>query len=182
MVDIRFGPPTPARWIVPQLQPMRIDPTAAAYGLFQVAFADMTFHLATALLAIRRHRDPSAEFSAIPWQFERLVEQIKEELKQFDRSMASEISDIRRACARAKELAGWRSARIHARVRQVEDGLTLYDWVTGKPLSITQQDCEKNILAVGMVIAEFQANFPLLLNKLDLDKAIDEVFAKLSES
>ena len=43
--------------------------------------------------------------------------------------MASETSDIRRACARAKELAGWRSARIHARVRQVEDGLTPYDWV-----------------------------------------------------
>lgn len=156
---------------------MRIDPTAAAYGLAQLAFTDLTYRIATALLALRRHRQPDADLNVVPWQFDRMVKDLLCELRQFDDSMEPHLTHLRNACTRAREVARWRNARIHARVKEMNDGLAVFDWNTGERLSIGQEECEEKIRAIAAIIAEFQGSLPRLLSALDLDRAVDDLFA-----
>jgi len=148
--------------------PLRISPTAAAYGLFQVEFAHMTYHLARALVRFWQLKEPNnlvlKKVSRQP-KFGRMLDEFKRELQQFDtlssqsRNLVSrDLDALRRACDEMDALRQWRNARIHAHVQQSDDGMTLYDWETGKPLPITYEECEHNISRAIKVIVDLQAH------------------------
>src|SRR6185503_1401275 len=127
---------------------MTFNDTAAAYGLFQVVFADMADHLAVATFRLREHRELGLSFETVfGQQFERTLKQFRQELRQFDdRSHISDrLHDLREACKTMSALAVWRNDRIHARVQMTDHGYVLYDWRTRNRLEITREQIELKI-------------------------------------
>ena len=71
---------------------MTLNDTAAAYGLFQVVFADVADHLAIATSRLREPKEPGLVFEKVFRQdFKKTLKQFQCELRQFDdRSAVSE--------------------------------------------------------------------------------------------
>src|SRR5215467_8967699 len=106
---------------------MHFDATASAYGLIQVVYADVTDHLAAAVVILRKRTDRDADFKRIFGSgFERILDAFKSELRQL--AAAKPVTDDVTALIEVCRLAKWRNDRIHARVREFADGWTLYDW------------------------------------------------------
>jgi len=64
---------------------MRINETAAAYGLFQVIFADVADHLAIATFHLRKQKEPDLTFQTVfKQEFKRTLKQFRRELWQFE--------------------------------------------------------------------------------------------------
>jgi hypothetical protein len=148
---------------------MDIDRTAAFYGLLQVAYADMTEHLATYLYLLRRRAEPKLEFRCVyKLMFRQMLNQFKDELKEFDtgKPVSPEVHELRNACKKMSGLADWRNDRIHARVRVVADGYALYDWLTGLRLSMTAEELERKIEEVNYINASLEAYMLTLLGDL----------------
>jgi len=162
---------------------MKMDTTASAYGLLQIVFANMTYELARALFGLRAHRDPQFKFEDVPWQFGKILKELKAELDlmEADSDEKDSVAELRRLCRIAAEPAPWRHSRTHARVVQVEDGLALFDWTTGKRLSISAAECEEKIQLAFQVVCNVPAHSAYLLRELDTKQAIDEFFQKLSD-
>lgn len=100
---------------------MTLDENAAAYGLFQLTFANLVERFA--------------------------VKDLKKELKEFERQSLHDVvvREIRNACAKAATLAAWRNPRIHARVQISDNGIRIYDQKTRKPLAVNRDECIKKI-------------------------------------
>jgi hypothetical protein len=162
---------------------MRIDPTASAYGLFQVVFANVTYELARALYALRVRHDPTFTFEKVPWQFSRMLKELRKELDQLepDCHEKDSLAEVRRMCRIASNLAPWRDSRIHARVQQVDDGLALSDWKTGERLSITAAECEQRISTAVQVACNLPAHMSYLVREVDSRKAMSDFFENLNE-
>lgn len=162
---------------------MKIDETAAAYGLFQLAFAEVTEYLAAALFRLRRDRETELEFAHVfRMKFSRMLSEFKEELKRFDgrTAVVEELGSLRGACSQMKALSQWRNCRSHARVRRVDDGLALYDWKTHKRLSITFEECEEKILEAGRVRIALM-NVSRLVRDLEFDRLFEHLFSTLDD-
>jgi hypothetical protein len=158
---------------------MQIDATAGAYGLFQVAFANLTDDLATALFRLRQSKDPNVTFKEIfKLEFKKMLEQFREELKQFDSkpSLAEDRHWIGEAVAKMTAIAQWRNDRIHARVLQVDDGLALYHWRTLKRLSISYEECEEKIQDVIWIIVTVRTHVGQLVERLEWDKSFEQTW------
>lgn len=148
---------------------MNIDRTAAFYGLLQVAYADMTEHLASYLYLLRRRTEPKLEFRCVyKLMFRQMLTQFKDELKGFDtgKPVSQEVHELRNACKKMSGLANWRNDRIHARVRVVADGYALYNWQTGQRLSMEAEELEHKIEEVNRVNASLEASMLTLLGDL----------------
>jgi hypothetical protein len=111
-------------------------------------FADVTERLAAAIFLLRQSRGvPDVDFEQIfRKKFSQMLVAFKAEVKEFGmRSappLAHEISELKTACDDLSRFSCWRNDRVHARVRQLDDGFALYNGKTGKRLSITSQECD----------------------------------------
>jgi hypothetical protein len=164
---------------------MKLDMTAAAYGLIQVVFADVTNRLAQAVFVLQKRRDANITFERIFCaEFTRILRSFKIELKQLDQAHIVEADDVetlREICPELATLAVWRNDRIHARIEPVSDGLALYEWRTGKRLSISYEECTEIIERLTKVIVTLEAYLPPVLRSVDLEKEIDAFFDQLEQ-
>jgi hypothetical protein len=163
---------------------MTINSTAAAYGLFQVAFADVTYHLAQALLALKRHHHPAATLKWPETAPTTMLKNFRHELEQFRNAAApdDDVEALQRTCREIECLARWRNVRIHARVEETADGLALCDWQTGQRLPITEAECEQNIAAAAKIIADLAGHMSPLLVQFKVNRSIDELLFGPEES
>lgn len=151
---------------------MTIDPAAAAYGLFQLAFAEVTDHIAGALFALRRRKEADLRYTNVfGLNFGRQINELEGELKRFDQyqsqSMLEHLGALREPCQRARLLADWRNKRIHVRVQRTEAGLALFDWRTRERLSISYDECAEKIDESLWIVATLKCNAPHLVDYLD---------------
>ena len=163
---------------------MKFNDTAAAYGLFQVVFADLTDHLAVATFRLREQREPGLTFEAVFRQeLTKILRQFRDELKQFDdRSVvADNVRELRDACVIISTLSSWRNDRVHARVRLAEQGYALFDWRTGRRLDITRAQIETNIEMAIKAIVALEANVQHLVHQLKWDEEFEKLFRTLPE-
>jgi len=163
---------------------MKLSDTAAAYGLFQVVFADLTDHLAQATYDLRAQREPGLGFETVFRQrFSRALEQFRCELQQFDqRSPDSESLDaLREAAAIIPKVEKWRNERIHARVHLTEHGYVLRDWRTGRLLEITTEQVELQINLAIKAMVLFEAHVPRLVNLVTWNAENERLFSMLPE-
>jgi hypothetical protein len=157
---------------------MTADSTAASYGLFQVVFANMTYELARALFALRSRRDRHYGWRDVPWKFKQLLRELRRELDKLEGTCTEKdsLAAVRRACHVAERLAPWRDSRTHAIVKQVDSGLALFDWKTGKPLSLTTAECERNMDELVKVICEIPVHMTCLIREFDSSQNMREYF------
>jgi len=161
-----------------------MNAVAAAYGLFQVVFANLAEHLSIATFRLRKHREPDLALETVFRQeFGRTLKQFREELDRFeDQPSASDNLDaLRAACNVMSGLARWRNERIHARVQLTERGYALYDWRTHQPLTITPEQIEQNIQRAIETIGEFKAYASHLVELLDWDKEFERFYNSLPQ-
>jgi hypothetical protein len=160
---------------------MKIDATAAAYGLFQVVFASMTNELALALFALRSRRDPQFTFEKVPTKFSWMLEELRKELDNLRVSSREKdsLAEVRRMCWIADRLATWRNSRIHARVKWTDEGLVLLNWKTSKRLSITVEECAQKTDAAGRVISNITTHMTYLARDFDSRKNLKAMFREL---
>ena len=157
---------------------MTIDPAAAAYGIFQVVFAEMTENLAGALFRFRQVKQPELTFKQVfRMVFNKLLKEFEDDLKPASEpsALSDSLSAVRDACAAMKSIADWRNDRIHARVRQGDGGLALYNWRTGEPLPITYEECENQITQAIKVIVILEAHVPSLVGSLNMPDLIKQL-------
>src|SRR5690348_3624138 len=133
---------------------MKYDQTAMSYGLFQVVFAHMTYELARALFELRKRSDKQFTWKQIPWPFKEQVKQFKKELDALEQECEQKdsLAEVRRLLKIAERLAPWRNDRVHAIAGQVDHKLVLFDWKTGKRLSISADECDRMIADAVQVI------------------------------
>jgi hypothetical protein len=163
---------------------MKLDDTAAAYGLFQVVFADVTDHLAVAAFRLCELKEPGLAFETVFRQeLSQILKQFRRELRQFDgRSPVSDsLHAVREACEIISRLAVWRNDRIHARVRLTEHGYALYDWRTGRRLQITREQIELKINLASTAMAELEGHVQHLVHLLTWDEEFERLFSTLPE-
>jgi hypothetical protein len=163
---------------------MNLDDTAAAYGMFQVVFADVTDHLAVATFRLREHREPGLCFETVfKQEFKQILKQFRLELRRFDGrdAVSDSLHVIQEACKIISTLANWRNDRIHARVHMTEHGYALYDWRTRRRLEITREQIERNINLAAKVMAELDAHVPFFVHLLTWDEEIEKLFSTLPE-
>jgi hypothetical protein len=150
---------------------MTLDDTAAAYGLVQVVFADVTDHLAFATFTLQQREEANISF---PHRhlFGQWLSDFKCQLKRLKdvQSLDDALTALREVCRELKVLSGWRNERIHARVRQVEDGLALYNARTGQRLSISYEECIGIIERLVKAKSALWEYLPVIVRELDLDK------------
>jgi hypothetical protein len=162
---------------------VKLDDNAAAFGLFQLTYADVEQQFAGAVFFIRRIKEPDLKFEDVfKLSFSELRKSLKKELKQFEgqSSHEMELHDLRSACAKAEALAKWRNPRAHPRVRVDENGITIYDWRTLKPLTIDRDECVEKIEEAAAITASVAFNVGQILRDLEsqkeIDKKLDEIF------
>ena len=163
---------------------MTFNDTAAAYGLFQVVFADVVDHLAGATFHLRERKEPGLPFEKVFKQdASKILKQFRAELKQFDgrSSVAEYVHDLREACNTISTLMKWRNDRMHARVRMTDTGYALYDWRTRQRLEIHRDVIVENINLAVKVMMTFKANIQPLVGLLALDEELDKLFSTLPE-
>ena len=164
---------------------MKIDATAAAFGLFQVVFASVTSELALALFALRFRHDPQFTLAKVPPQFSRMLKELRKELDNLRVSSHEKdsLAEVGRMCRIADGLATWRNSRIHARVKWTDKGLVLLNWKTGKRLSITAEECAQKTDAAVRVISNVTTHMSYLVRDFDSRKNLKAMFRELmSES
>jgi hypothetical protein len=159
------------------------DDTAAAFGLTQVVFADATERMAVAVLMFRKRLDPTLTFQKVfrKLQFGSVLHWLQSELDQLAPQGATEadIDVMRRCCARFQALSKWRNERIHARVRQIGNGLALYDSRTGQRLSMSGHECWKIVQGLALAMFEMDNHLSSLLRDLDMSKELDAIFQEM---
>jgi hypothetical protein len=160
---------------------MKLDDTAATYGLVQVVFADVTDHLAFAIFRLRQAKGTAVNFQDIVnLKFGYMVSNFKTELRQFTHPQPPDdardevgIADLNEVCKELKALSKWRNDRIHARVRWVEDGLALYNGKTGERLSINHGECTEVLNRLVKAIVKLDTYVPELVRSLDFNNEFE---------
>jgi hypothetical protein len=163
---------------------MRFNDTAAAYGLFQVVFADVANHLAIATFRLRALREPSLSFNTVfGQQFTKTFGQFKDELRSFDgRSVFSDsLREVREACSIISGLAEWRNDYIHARVQMSERGYALYNWRSGKRLELNREQIETKMDLAVKAIVTLEVHVQQFVHQLKWDEEFEALFSTLPE-
>ncbi len=161
---------------------MNLDENAAAFGLFQLTFTNLTQQFAAALFHIRRIKEPDLKFEEIfKLRLSEVREALKKELKQFEgqSSFDMEVRDLLNVCAKTGSLAAWRNVRAHARVQIDANGITIFDWRTLKQLTINRDECVEKIQeAIGLtVLLDF--NVGSLLRNIESDQKTREMLEEI---
>ncbi len=164
---------------------MVFNETAAAYGLFQVVFAEMHGHLAAATFHLRRRHERSLQYEKVHGQpFQQTLREFRQQLCQLSDSngLFPEVEMLRKACDSIDCLAQWRNERVHARVRRTEEGLELYaqrrnNPGTGQRLEMSKEFFEELIRKAIEVTVTFQAAH--LDEKVQFSELVDKYWASL---
>jgi hypothetical protein len=90
-------------------------------------------------------------------------------------SLDSAVDDLRKCCQELEVLSKWRSERIHARVRQVGNGLALYNAETGERLSINHVECNEITQRLTGALVTLDTNVTALVNNLDFRERISSL-------
>jgi len=156
---------------------MVIDPDAAAYGIFQVAFATLDTRLTRSLLALGRRKNAKITFGTLKrTSFGQRLKKVREAVEAVKPNLQNDpvIENLEMACDLVENVQKWRNDRIHAEVRFLENQALLVDG-DGKPLQIDQAACEQKIreaIHAGIVM---EAAVPhLVAHEMDLEELIDE--------
>ncbi len=165
------------------MRAMTIDQAAAAYGLFQLAFAEVVDHIAGTLFALRQQKEADLSYSNVfGLNFGRQIRELEGELKTFDQYqsqwMVEHLGPLREACRRARLLSNWRNKRIHARVQRTEAGLALFDWRTLERLSISHDECAEKIDEALWIVGTLKCYAPHLVDHLDWLTLFESAFAE----
>jgi hypothetical protein len=166
------------------MRDMTFNDTAAAYGLFQVVFADVANHLAVATYHLRKLREPNLAFEEVfGLEVSRVRDQFKDELKRFDGrdSVKENLYDLREACKTISALMKWRNDRIHARVVMTESGYALYDWRTGQRLEIHRDVIVEGIQSGIKVIGTLGVNVRPLVGQFELEEELEKLFKSMPD-
>jgi len=164
---------------------MVFNETAAAYGLFQVVFAEMHEYLAAATYHLRRRNEQSLQYEKVHRQgFEKTLKQFRKQLCQLSDSggVAEGIEALKKACDSMACLAQWRNERVHARVLRTEEGLELYAPLRDNPgkaqrLEMSKGFFEERIREAIKVTVTFQAAH--LISQIRMKEEIDRLWASL---
>jgi hypothetical protein len=138
--------------------------------------------LANAVFRLRQRTEPNLTFEEVfRTEFRRLLTQFRDELKQHEpgNSDAEDVTALRNACNSMSKLANWRNDRIHARVRNTEEGYALYDWRTRKRLAMTPEEIEdktRDAFNAKQILEMYVPNF---IVGLDIEKDIEKLLATL---
>lgn len=169
---------------------MTLDENAAAFGLFQLAFANLHQQLATLVFFLRRIQQPDVKFDEVfALQSSRLRKALKEELSRLEQhsSTQMELQLLRKTCSDIGPLAQWRNARSHPRVRIDGNRIAIFDWRTGQPLSVRRDECVQKILETIRITVDLEVYGATLCEQLDPEKEkqrgvlIDEIFKMLDD-
>jgi len=155
---------------------MRFSSPAAAFGIFQLVYAEMTYKLAFALFRLRRLKEPKQTFIEVfRIPFGQMLREFKKELRQFDGSadVADELAAVRKTCCQMREIAKWRNECIHVMVRLEDDGYALYEWKTGQRLQMNLTECERRIQDAQKVIITLPDDVNHLVISAESDKWLD---------
>jgi hypothetical protein len=152
---------------------MVIDPDAAAYGIFQIAFATMDTRLSRSLVALCRCKNDKFTFAILrKMPFGRRLATLRKAIKTAPPEMqgAPEIQELKSACDLAESIQEWRNGRIHAEVRFHESQPVLVDG-NGQPLEINREACEQKIREAIRAGIAMEAAVPhLVAYELDLEE------------
>jgi hypothetical protein len=161
---------------------MKLDETTAAFGMFHLAFANLTQQLASAVFLIRRIKEPNLKFQKVfRIEFSNLCKALMAELNQFDGRQAidMDVKYVRHFCSKARDLSEWRNERVHARVQIDEGVITIYNSRTCKQLSLNCDECLAKIAeAIGFALALDQ-NVASLLRNLNSDQDLHEMLREI---
>jgi hypothetical protein len=163
---------------------VRLDQTAAAYGLFQVVYTDLTERLAFAVFELRKRNEPTLRFENVfAKQYKHLLGSFRDLLKQIDGDsfIADSVAALRAACDLMSDLGVWRNDRLHARVRMTEDGYVLYDWKTCKRLSISYEELDGRIQQAIKAAVELEVHLVRLLRSTDFEVELERTIRTLLE-
>ncbi len=145
---------------------MTLDENAAAFGLFQLTFANLHQQLATVVFFLRQIEEPSLEFHEVfglPYS-----------------SMSMQIQLLKKNHSEIGALARWRNDRAHPRVRIDENGIRIFNWKTGKALRLDRDECIEKIrqaIRITVDIEMFGASLSRQLkDKRKIDKMPAEIF------
>jgi hypothetical protein len=160
-----------------------LNHTAAAYGMFQVVFGDLSDHLAFYTFHLRKRHESELRFEAVFGQpFGQTFCQFKRELERFDKEAeADSLCAIRGACDKIAALQDWRNKRVHARYRQTPDGYALFHWRSGNRLEMFSEDIEKQIQLACKVIVELEADVLNLTHEAKWTEEFEGLFEALPE-
>ena len=160
---------------------MNLDQNAAAFGLFHLAFANLTQQLAAALFYIRRLKEPNLKFKDVfNLKFSRMLREFKEELKQLEGgSHDLAVQALLPVCETIETLGDWRNARIHPRVQIDEHGITIYDWRTRERLIVDLDDTLLKVERMHWITIALEQNAGILVRELKSKMEWDEVFERM---
>ena len=157
---------------------MIVDPDAAAYGIFQIAFATMDTRLSRSLVALCRCKNDKLTFAILRrMPFGRRPATLRKAIKTAPPDIQSdpEIQELKKACDLAEGIQEWRNGRIHAEVRFHETQPVLVDG-NGLPLKIDRAACDQKIRETIRAGIAMEAAVPhLVAYELDLEELADEV-------
>jgi hypothetical protein len=160
---------------------LNINDDAAAYGLFQVAFAGLDTRLSGSLVALLRSANPNLAFAIVKTlSFHRRLEVFRKVIKTFKQGsyLDQVLCALREASNKAEALSQWRNERIHAEVR-LNENQTVIVGKDGKPLQIDYAVCEEKIREAIDAVVAMEANVQHLVARLEQDDRFDELYAQL---
>ena len=153
---------------------MVIDETAAAYGLFQIAFAEADEHFRALLSHLICPENPENAMDRVPWNLADVIKTLRKELGVFKGRGASieEFADkVKEACSRMKLLSKWRNVRIHSHIRRSNNGAyVLVDKTTDKALSMNVTEITDKIDCAISITTTVIAYSTHLLGVFDFDR------------
>ena len=156
---------------------MVIDPDAAAYGVFQIAFATLDTRLSRFLAALCRCKNDKLTFAILRrMPFGHRLATLRKAIRSSPPEMQSdpEIQELKASCDLAEGIQEWRNGRIHAEVRFLENRPVLVGG-DGDPLEINREVCEQKILEAIRAGIAMEAAVPhLVAYELDLEELADE--------
>lgn len=149
---------------------MVLDPEAAAYGIFQIAFASMDTRLSRALVTLCRCESTQLTFSILSkLPFGGRLAKLRKAIKDVDLPINPDIQELKTACDLAENVQKWRNSRIHAEVRFSENRPVLVDR-EGEPLQIDREECERKIrdaIRAGIAIEVNVSHLVAILKDLE---------------
>jgi hypothetical protein len=155
---------------------MFIDPEAAAYGVFQIAFATMDSRLSRFLVAACRCKSVEFTFGILhTMPFGKRLEKLRKVVKFVERDLTGDdpgIRELKEACDLATRVQEWRNARIHAEVRFSENRPVLVDR-EGHSLQISREECEQKIREAIHAGIAMEAGIPHVVEFLRDLEALD---------
>lgn len=155
---------------------MVLNETAAAYGLFQCAFAMLEDDLNDTLAVLLPFLDkPGEKPNRLTFgRCRKLLCKALDHLKaKHNLSDVRAMQSVEAAVFEADAIGAWRNPRLHARVRLTEQGVMLFDRDTGDALEINRDECLRMISKAIRISVELEAHALHLIDAVRIGERLD---------